>query len=187
MPRWKDGAAERLQEAALALFLERGYDQVTVAEIAARAGLTRRSFFNHFDDKREIFFAGAADFQAGVVQSVVEAPASMSALDAAVAALTSAGLELAQFASSGRDVRGIIASSNELQERELSKMASVARAVSGALQDRQVETRSAKLTAGVAVSAFTVAFADWVESPTVDFTDLMHRAVLDLRAALADG
>lgn len=187
MPRWTDGAAERLQEAALSLFVERGYDQVTVAEIAQRAGLTRRSFFNHFADKREIFFAGAADFQADVVRHVVAAPASMGALDAAVAALTGAGLQLARYASSARDVRAIIASSNELQERELKKQASVARAVSDALQDRHVEPRSAKLTAGAAVSAFTVAFDDWVQRPTADFPDLMRQAVLDLRAALAGG
>jgi AcrR family transcriptional regulator len=48
----------------MALFLERGYAGVTVAEIADRAGLTKRTFFNHFADRREVLFAGAKDFEA---------------------------------------------------------------------------------------------------------------------------
>ena len=46
----------RLEQAALELYVERGFEQTTVAEIAQRAGLTERTFFRHFADKREVLF-----------------------------------------------------------------------------------------------------------------------------------
>src|ERR1035441_4713331 len=73
MARWERDAKGRLQLAALELFRERGYAEVTVAEIADRAGLTKRTFFNHFADKREVLFAGAKDFEASIVKHLTQA------------------------------------------------------------------------------------------------------------------
>ena len=73
MARWEPDAQGRLQQAAVALFLERGYAEVTVAEIAARAGLTKRTFFNHFADKRDVLFVGAPALEASVVRHLGEA------------------------------------------------------------------------------------------------------------------
>src|SRR4249919_2598466 len=58
MPRWQPGARERLQATTLELFAEQGFERTTVAEIASRAGLTERTFFRYFADKREVLFAG---------------------------------------------------------------------------------------------------------------------------------
>src|SRR5215471_5784528 len=54
MGRWEPNARGRLEQAALELFLERGFEQATVTEIARRAGLTQRTFFRYFADKREV-------------------------------------------------------------------------------------------------------------------------------------
>ena len=59
MGRWEPDARGRLVKAAMELYGERGFEQTTVAEIAERAGLTERTFFRHFADKREVLFAGA--------------------------------------------------------------------------------------------------------------------------------
>ena len=59
MGRWEPDARDRLERAALELFVEHGFDPVTVPEITARAGLTTRTFFRHFADKREVLFADA--------------------------------------------------------------------------------------------------------------------------------
>jgi len=97
MARWEAGADGRLAQAALELYLERGFEQVTVAEIAARAGLTKRTFFRYFSDKREVLFAGSAIFQDAVVSAVIAAPDGVAPIDAVAAALAAVGGELTQL------------------------------------------------------------------------------------------
>lgn len=57
MPRWPADSRERLVDAALGLFVEHGYAATTIDEIAARAGVTARTFFRHFVDKEEVLFS----------------------------------------------------------------------------------------------------------------------------------
>src|ERR1700690_3655774 len=91
MVRWEPGARGRLGQAAFELFLERGFEQVTVAEIAERAGLTERTFFRYFTDKREVLFAGAVVLSDLMVSAVTNAPESAAPIDAIAAALDAAG------------------------------------------------------------------------------------------------
>jgi AcrR family transcriptional regulator len=184
MARWQPDAQGRLQLAALELFGERGYANVTVAEIAHRAGLTKRTFFNHFPDKREVLFAGAQDFEAGIVKHLTEAPDDLAPIDAAVTALTHSSLELAQYRDYARLRRDLITSSLELQERDLIKMTSLASAIAEALRQRHVTARTATLTALAAVAVFTTAYADWVDDSTKDFDALMHRSLTEFRQAV---
>lgn len=185
MGRWEPGAERRLQGAALELFGERGYDNVTVAEIAGRAGLTRRTFFNHFADKREIFFGGAAAFRAGVVEHLDAVAAELGPLDAAVVALTGAARGIAGYREHAPAVRALIESSPELRERDLAKNAAITGALVEGLRRRGVPDRAAGFAAGAAVSAYLVAWAAWVERPDEDLAALMGRALADLRAVVA--
>src|ERR1700722_18243242 len=91
MGRWEPNARGRLEQAALELYLERGFEQTTVAEIAKRAGLTERTFFRHFADKREVLFAGAGALQGLLVSAVAGAPDGAAPIDAAAAGLEAAG------------------------------------------------------------------------------------------------
>lgn len=184
MGRWEPDAAGRLQQAAVALFLERGYAEVTVAQIAERAGLTKRTFFNHFADKREVLFAGAQSFEASVVRHLTEAASELDPIDAAVIALTRSGLELSRYAGFARTRRELIASSPELRERDLIKMASLASAIAEVLRKRHVPARTAALTAQAAVAVFATAYDDWGDDPTSDFRALMQRSLADLRQAV---
>ena len=184
MARWQPDAQGRLQLAALELFRERGYADVTVAEIADRAGLTKRTFFNHFPDKREVLFAGAQDFEAGIVKHLTEAADDLHPIDAAIAALTHSSLELAQYRDYARIRRDLIASSPELQERDLIKMASLASAIAEALRQRHVPARTAVLTAQAAVAVFTIAYGDWIDDSTEDFDVLMQQSLAEFRQAV---
>ena len=104
MGRWEPDSAGRLVQAALALFGERGFDETTAEEIARQAGLTERTFFRYFADKREVLFYGANELKDSLVRLVVEAPASATPIEAVTAALESAGTELqARAASSPSD------------------------------------------------------------------------------------
>ena len=158
--------------------------EVTVAEIADRAGLTKRTFFNHFADKREVLFAGAQSFEASVVEYLTGCDDDLSPIDACLLALTHGSLGLSGYSDFARTRQELIASSPELQERDLIKMASLASAMAEALRQRHVPARSATLTASAAVDIFTTAYADWVADFTVDFHTLMQRTLAAMRQAL---
>src|ERR1700722_6813813 len=94
--RWQPDSRGRLQEAALALYSERGFDQTTAAQIAERAGVTERTFFRHFADKREVLFGGSAFLKERIVSGVADAPATDGALDAVSRGLDVAALVLGE-------------------------------------------------------------------------------------------
>src|SRR5271165_7210629 len=91
MGRWEPDSRGRLEQAALALYGEHGFDNTTVAEIAARAGLTERTFFRYFADKRDVLFGGAGTLQHLLVGAVASAPDSAAPIDAIASALEAAG------------------------------------------------------------------------------------------------
>jgi len=185
MPRWGPDAEDRLYRSAMQLILDRGYDEVTVAEIAEHAGLTKRSFFRHYADKREVMFAGAAEFQAQIVEAVRAAPGSTPAIEAVTSALTAAGSGLVAWGEVTRRRQRTVASSTELQERELIKMDTLTAAVAGALRERDVETLTAELVARAGVAVFVTAFQRWTEaSEPADFPALMDAALARLREAV---
>lgn len=183
MVRWKQGAHERLEAAALDLFVERGYEQTTVAEIAARAGLTERTFYRHFAVKREVLFGGGPALEGFLTEVVAEAPPSTAPLDAIAHALDRMADEF--FADRGliaQQRQLVIDAHPELQERELLKMASLSAAVARTLHRRGVHEPGASLTAEAGMSVFRIAFAQWVE-PDNNRTlgELIHVTLQDLR------
>jgi AcrR family transcriptional regulator len=164
MARWEPDASGRLVEAAMQLYRERGFDRTTVADIAARAGLTERTFFRYFADKREVLFSGSHLLQDFLVDKVTQAPASTSPLDAVANALAESG---AAFFEQRRDFarqrHALIVAHPDLQERELIKMASLATAIGQALRRRGVPSSAASLAADAGMTIFKRAFESWVE------------------------
>ena len=184
MPRWGPDADDRLYLSAMQLILERGYDQVTVAEIAEHAGLTKRSFFRHFADKREVLFAGSADFERAVVEAVRAASADAVPLDAVVAALTVAGTGLTSWGAPVRQRQRLLATSSELRERELIKLDALATAVAGALHERGVDDLAAALVAQAGVAVFRTSFARWTaDDDAPELAVLTAEVLAALRAA----
>lgn len=185
MPRWEVGAEARLTQAAYELYFQRGFENVTVAEIAARAGLTKRTFFRYFADKREVLFSGAPAFQDRVVDAIVNAPKGVAPIDAVVAALATGGTGLTELGEGARGRQRLIDSSTELQEREMIKMAALTRAIGAALQLREVPESAASLTAQAGVAVFQTAFERWTGlEGSVDFSPLVYGALDELRAAV---
>jgi AcrR family transcriptional regulator len=186
MGRWEPDARGRLAQAAFALYGERGFEQTTVAAIAERAGLTERTFFRHFADKREVLFAGANALQELLVGTVAKAPGSLAPIDAAAAGLEAVGAFLQEGRELARQRQAIILASAELQERELIKLASLASALSEALRRRDVEEPAASLTAEAGIAVFKVAFERWVEETNQrDLPQLIRDSLDDLRAVAA--
>jgi AcrR family transcriptional regulator len=167
MGRWEPNARGRLAQAAFELFGERGFDQTTAAEIAARAGLTERTFFRHFADKREVLFWGSSDLQQLLVDAVVSAPESAAPIDAIAAALAAAAAMFQDRREGSRQRQAIIAANADLQERELIKLAMLAAALAGALRRRGTGEPTASLAAEAGIAIFKIGFERWV-SPAGD-------------------
>jgi AcrR family transcriptional regulator len=184
--RWEPNARGRLVQAAFTLYGENGFEQTTVAEIAERAGLTERTFFRHFTDKREVLFAGADALRDTLVSSVADAPADATSIDAAAAGLEAAATFLQEGRAVARLRRTIIAASAELQERELIKLASLAAALADTLRRRGVQDPVASLTAEVAIAIFKIAFERWTdEDGEQDLRQLIRESLGELRAVTA--
>jgi AcrR family transcriptional regulator len=160
MGRWEPDSRGRLQEAALALYSERGFDQTTAAQIAAQAGVTERTFFRHFADKREVLFGGSALLGERIVAGVAGAPAADGALDAVARGLDDAAAMLGDYAA----------------------------AVAAALRQRGVSEPQATLAAQASMSVLGVAIQRWASGDDGrDLTAIMRDSVAELRAVAASG
>jgi AcrR family transcriptional regulator len=169
--------------AALELFAERGFEATTVADIAARAGLTERTFFRHYADKREILFGGSSMLQDLMVQAVLDAPTEAGPIEAAAAGLRAAAAVLEHRPDFARQRFAIISATPELQERELIKMATLGAAVTATLEARAVPPTAASLIAEMAMAVFRIGFERWVSG--VDgraLSDLIDDSLDQLRS-----
>lgn len=186
MARWKPDARGRLEQAALDLYGERGFEQTTVAEIAARAGLTERTFFRHFADKREVLFGATKTLQELLVKRVAEAPDVLAPIDAVATALGAAESLFPARREYARQRQSIIAANAELQERELMKLASLSGALAEVLRSRGVGEPTAGLTADAGMAIFKVAFERWIdETNQQNFRQLVQDTLGELQAATA--
>lgn len=177
MARWEPDGRGRLVQAALALYGERGFESTTVAEIASRAGLTERTFFRHFPDKREVLFAGGTEMRELLVSAVADAPDSAAPIDAAGAGLAAVAAELQGRRDFARERQAVIAANPELQERELIKLASWAEAIADTLRERGVGDPAATLAAEVAIAVFRATFARWIAvDDDLDFPELLRES-----------
>jgi AcrR family transcriptional regulator len=186
MTRWEPNGRGRLELAALALYGERGFENTTVAEIAAQAGLTERTFFRHFADKREVLFSGADALRELLVGNVAAAPDSIGPIDAVGAALEAAGALLQERREYARRRAAIIGANAELRERELIKLASLASAIADALRRRGVADPAASLSAEAGIAVFRIAFERWVdETNQRDLPELIRDSLDELKAVTA--
>jgi AcrR family transcriptional regulator len=188
MGRWEPDARGRLIRAALELYAERGFEQTTVVDIAQRAGVTERTFFRHFADKREVLFEGSGTLQEFVVGAIVSAPVSVPPIEAVSAAMEGAASLLEERRDFARQRAAAIVANSSLQERELLKLAALGAAAAEALRHRGVPEPEASLAAETGVTVFKVAFERWIGDASSDDLARCIRVTLDrLKALTAAG
>ncbi|MFI0728030.1 TetR/AcrR family transcriptional regulator [Streptomyces sp. NPDC021225] len=162
MSRWEPNARGRLEQAALDLYSERGFEQTTVAEIAKRAGLTERTYFRHFADKREVLFGGTGPLHDLLMNTVAAVPESTAPIAVVTAALDAVAAVFQGRHAHSRKRQAVIVANPELRERELIKMAAWSAALADALRRRGVADPAASLAAEAGIAVFKVAFERWV-------------------------
>lgn len=165
MPRWEPGAPERLQRAALELFAERGFEQTTVVQIAERAGLTTRSFFRHFADKREVLFRGEEDVPQRVAELLRDAPGSLSMIQMLTWGIETMAKNFFEGHREELRMRGaIVATDIGLQERQLRKQAEIAAAITNALVAAGHDLLEATVAGKLATAISSTALARWSQA-----------------------
>jgi AcrR family transcriptional regulator len=188
MSRWAPNARERLETAALDLFVENGYEETTVAQIADRAGLNRATFFRHFADKREVLFGGE-DVLSGLFADAIRAASPDATLiECLQAALAAAEVVMTPHrrVTAARRVLAVAANS-ELQERGLLKHARIANSITAALRERGADELTARLVAEVGMLAFSVALGHWMKANDDEpFPPFAAAALSDLQARAAE-
>ena len=183
MGRWEPNARGRLEEAALALYGEHGYEQTTVAEIADRAGVTARTFFRHYGDKREVLFAGSERVQDAMRAALESAPADASPIAAVGAALDAVAELIGGDPIHSQRRQAVIEANAELRERELIKMATLAQVLGEGLVQRGLGDLQARLVAEAGIAVFRTGFEDWVSDPAGrDLGDVLRESLGQLRA-----
>jgi len=188
MSRWQPDARARLEEAALELFAERGFADTTVPQITARAGLTTRTFFRHFADKREVLFADEQDVPTLAARMIADAPADHSpmqiiagGLDTVAAAQFAGGVE--RFARR----KAVIQSDDGLRERELHKVAELADAIHSGFVARGVNDLTAALVAQVTVTVFGISIGRWLRAGgDAELPPILRETLAELRSVMHD-
>jgi AcrR family transcriptional regulator len=169
----------------LELYQERGFDQTTASEIAARAGVNERTFFRHFPDKREVLFDGEADLRAALMQAVAEAPEGLEPFEVLLRAFRKSARNVENNRPFSEPRWKVIAATPALRERELAKHAGLIDVVAEALRQRGVDDRLAGLAARAGWAAYQHAVHIWIDSPAPGLDAHLLRAFDDLRALCA--
>jgi AcrR family transcriptional regulator len=188
MSRWEPNARGRLEQAALALYSERGFEQTTAAQIAERAGLTERTFFRHYADKREVLFGGSGRLEEVFVEALAGTPETAAPIDAMASALETVATLFLERHEHARKRQAVIVANAELRERELIKLASLSASLAATLRRRGVEDPAASLIAEAGIAVFRVGFERWVgDDGERTLTDFLRESLDELRAVVAGG
>jgi AcrR family transcriptional regulator len=182
----EDAVRARLAEAALELFQERGYDRTTASDIASRAGVTERTFFRYFPDKREVLFDGEALVRSALTSSIADAPSGLGPLDMLVRAFRSFQPALENSWSYSKPRHEVISASAALQERELAKINALSAALATALKERGIPDLRAELAARTGMSAFVHATHSWLDNPKVGLGERFDLVFGEMKALLAE-
>jgi AcrR family transcriptional regulator len=186
MSRWEPNARGRLEEAAYELFLGRGYDQTTVADIAKRAGLTERTFFRHYADKREVLFGGAGALHDELLRALDEVSPELPPIAAVRIAVETISALMHGRRQLARERRRIIAAHPDLQERDLNKRSSLTGALEAGLRRRGVAESAASLAAEMGIAVFYSGFDRWLDDPAErELTEIVHERFDELKAVAA--
>lgn len=161
--RKRQQTRERLKRAAMALFLERGFETTTIDDVAAAADVSRRSFFHYFASKEDVVAAWQEDAAAALVAEILARPADESMLTAAENAIAAAvkRIDPTEAAAMSRLKRDNPA----LHARDQLKYEKLERALAGGLAQRsgrKSDRLKARLVAMIATGAMRVGGESWI-------------------------
>jgi AcrR family transcriptional regulator len=187
MARWAPDAAGRLQAAALELYAERGFDQTTVADIATLAGVTQRTYFRHFTDKREVLFSGQNLLQE-FLSDWIEGQISLDdPIGTVMNGLTRAVSHFPAKTPLSVKRSAIIAANGELRERELQKLAALAAVISSSLRRAGIDSLKSAVTAEIGTLVFKLGYQRWIDGESESLEYALRDVFADVRSVAGAG
>jgi len=185
MPRSGTESRARLQRAAVELFLERGFDAVTTAEIADRAGVTERTYFRHFPDKREVLFDGENQLAEWVTAALADVPATVPPLPALRRVARTIAPRLEDNRGTSEQLGRIIAATPTLRERAAAKEARLVAMLGDLLCSRGIDEGTADIAARTGWGILAHAMHSWQSNPAIGLDEHLERAFSQLPALTA--
>lgn len=181
---------ERIEAAALALFLERGFDGTTIEDITEAADVSKRSFFDYFPSKEEVVFAWQDSFADELADAVAVQPQDASIAEVIEGALTS----LLLTASSDPQrlaIGALIRDTPVLRARDQLKYTKLEKKLTEALRarfgDSEEERLRLRLLSAIVVSTLRIGGERWNEgSQELSLQEFAQRMFGELWATLAD-
>ena len=185
--RKRQQTRERLTQAAMALFLERGFEATTLDDIAAAADISRRSFFHYFGSKEDVVFAWQEESTAALIAAVAARPADESMLAAAENAISAMVRQLKPgeaiaMACLKRD-------NPALQARDQVKYEKLERALAEALSKRaghKTQKLQARLAAMIATGAMRIGGELWAAEGAHEKPEALVKRVFAAIRAIFD-
>ncbi|WP_244099880.1 TetR/AcrR family transcriptional regulator [Burkholderia anthina] len=180
---------QRIAQTGLELFLAKGYEATTLDDIAAAAGISRRTFFHYFKSKDEILLAWQMGVADAVREALLEASTDQSPLEALYGVLQ----KLASYfdTETAIHIARVLRSSDQLRAANQAKYRHIENCAYESLlrlwpnRDRRGPLR---MTAMVGIGAFRVAIDEWTdEGGKEPLTKRIEKTFGDLRSALRYG
>jgi AcrR family transcriptional regulator len=141
---------QQIADVAMRLFVLRGFDKVTVAEVAAEAGVSEKTVFNYFPTKEDLFFDEVPERARALAEAIRSRPAGEPILDTLrrLQVGECARLSSPAFATFARTLEGSAA----LRAKELEVMSLFAQALTDALEEEGIDSRDARIAAALLIS-----------------------------------
>jgi AcrR family transcriptional regulator len=183
--RKQEFVRDAIWAAAIDLFAEKGFEETTVDDIAAAAGTSRRTFFRHFESKRDLIAQPIASYGASITKAIESCPAAPSAAKL----FRHVVLEVAQRTVSDsrmRKVMAIAAKYPAAREAQLSRVAEVQDRVADAFAQRCKDELTAHGLAALTLSALSLTYRVWFSQGKKDIASAAQRVFAEFAKAICE-
>lgn len=164
----------------MSLFDQQGYQETTIPQIVKGAGLTTRTFFRHFADKRDVLFLREREFPQVVGTTLLGAADGLSPRELVRFGLLAAARELQPLNAPIERRRRIIRANAQLRERELLQYDRLSDAIRAALVDRRAAPREALILGKLGALVLELSLEQWLTEPGQSLTDIIDATCAEI-------
>jgi AcrR family transcriptional regulator len=181
--RKQEFVRDAIWTAAIDLFAAKGFEETTIEDIVEAAGTSKRTFFRHFESKRDLMAQPVLRYAASLKSAIESSPAGSTAgalfrdVVRNVAARTVSDPRM-------RKVMEVAARYPAAREAQLSRVAELQDQVAEAFAKRCKDEVTAQVLAGLTLSVLSIAYRIWFLKGNRDITSAVREALARLSAVV---